>query len=155
MPATITNTFTANTQVKSAQINQNFSDALSIGVLGYAEVTATQNFTTETDLTSLSLSVTIPSGGRKIKITASGAFSSSVADDYVAINLKEGSTTLQQGQLKLFGANIEIAFEKSVVLTPSAGAHTYKLSAVRTSGTGTCTLNAASTRPAFILIELL
>ena len=54
---------------------------------------ATQNFTTETDLTSLSLVNMIPSGGRKIKITAP-TFSSSAADDYVVINLKEGSTTL-------------------------------------------------------------
>lgn len=124
-------------------------------MLGYAEVTATQNFTTETDLTSLSVSVTVPSGGRKVRISATAAFSSTIADDFIALNIKESTTTLQQAQIRLSSANVEINLHKAVVLTPSAGAHTYKLSAVRTSGSGTCTLNVASTRPSFILVELL
>jgi hypothetical protein len=41
----------------------------------------------------------------------------------------------------------------SVVLTPSAGSHTYKLSLARAAGTGSLTLGAGATFPAYIMVE--
>jgi hypothetical protein len=46
-----------------------------------------------------------------------------------------------------------MVYQGSTVITPSAGAHTYKLTLQRNSGTGTVRIFADADVPAFILVE--
>lgn len=125
------------------------------GALGYAEVTANQTgITTETDLTSLSVTVTVPSGGRRIKITGYVQAHSTVTSDIYRLRIKESTTVLQDCQ---FGPQGSTSFNATGVcmgvFTPSSGSHTYKLSLARDAGTGTVNLAASSTNPCYILVE--
>lgn len=119
--------------------------------LGYAEVTANQSpITTEVDVTGLSVTVTVPDG-RRIRISSALGITSTVNDDIGFMRIAEGGTNLAFAQAKL-NTNTESVFA-SIVLTPTAGSHTYKIRAARTSGTGNLTVGAASTNPAYILVE--
>lgn len=125
--------------------------AAPAGVLAYAEVTANQApITTEVDITGLSVTVTVPAG-RRIRISSALGLTSTVNDDVGFMRISEDATNLAFAQAKL-NTNTENVFA-SVVLTPSSGAHTYKIRAARTSGTGNLTVGAAATNPAYILVE--
>lgn len=126
------------------------------GWIGYAEVTANQNgITSITDLTSLSVAVTVGSS-RRIGITgwclaSNGA---SGTGDSGSLSIRESSTTLARTQIYYGAASIVATHVARVVLTPSSGAHTYKLSFERAAGTGDdFDIEASSTYPAFILVE--
>lgn len=124
------------------------------GTLGYAEVTADQSgITTIADLTSLSVTVTVRSG-RRIKISGEIRALSSVGSDLVGLYIRESTTTLREIPTELSAtANRQEDIYGQVILTPSAGSHTYKLSLARIAGTGSVTMKAASTYPAHILVE--
>jgi hypothetical protein len=124
--------------------------------LGYASVTANQGtFTTTTDLTSLTSTVTVPSGGRMVKITGVVNMDSSVAGDVTALFIQEGATILNSSTQYTKGGANPLTVTCIAVLTPSAAAHTYKLTATRSTGTGNITMYASATSPAFILVELI
>jgi len=126
-----------------------------IGSLGYAQVTATQaGISTEADLTGVASTVTVADGHR-IRITFSGKFETTTAEDRLQVQIKEGATGLV-AWTKRFRASGNLDREQvyqSIVLTPSAGAHTYKVTAARVTGTGTFSLVASATDPAWILVE--
>lgn len=122
------------------------------GWLGYEQVTSSQSsITTITDLTGLSVTVTVPAS-RRIRVTGSAFLSRTVADGATSLLIRESSTTLKNAGYLTTGAQFG-AEEGSVVLTPSAGSHTYKLSLEQDSGTGSSGIIAAATTPAFILVE--
>lgn len=131
-------------------------DTLPRGWLGYAEVTAAQTLTNtavETDMTGLTVTVTVGTN-RRIRISAQGVLSRTVADGVTVGRIKEGGTELNRWAQHSPSATTE--FDNATgaaVLTPTAGSHTYKLTLQRFSGTGNVTLNAAATNPAFILVE--
>lgn len=139
--------------------NKDLSSATNIlpanlpkGVLGYAQVVASQGgITTEAGVTGLSVDVTV-GAGRRIRITYAGSLASSVVNDTGGVAIKEGSTQLQLSSIPLPSGNA-LAVASSVVLTPSAGAHTYKIAAQRVSGTGAIQHTASATTPAYILVE--
>lgn len=126
-------------------------------MLGYAEITS--NFTgaagttAVTDVTGLSVAVTVPSGGRRIKITgyANMYNQTSAADLYFYI--RESSTELNHADQQAGAANDVNGVIAMWIGTPSAGAHTYKLSI--SSNVAGPNIGAAATNPAFILVELL
>lgn len=123
------------------------------GVLGYAQVVASQaGITTEVDLTGLSVAVTV-AAGRRIRITGHAMFSGSVADNIAGFFINEGATRLQERGALCRPATWNMLAHAEVVLTPSAGAHTYKLRGLLWGGSGTVTMYAAATGPAFILVE--
>lgn len=118
---------------------------------GYAQVTANQTGigTSDTDLTGLTVTVDVNSGER-IKITAHAAFQKITSTGISFFLIKEGATLLNEDLATLaavdyWGAHAE------VILTPSAGSHTYKLAA--RASAGTLNLEAAATFPSFILVE--
>lgn len=128
--------------------------------LGYAQITAanfTTTSTTAVQVTGLTTTVTIPAGGRRVKITAyTGGLWTSLAGGRVDMSIWDGTvgsgTQLQtawgqapNGASGVYGA-IAIA-----VVTPSAGSKTYNVGLSVTGGTGN--LVAATTQPAFILVE--
>lgn len=123
------------------------------GTLGYAQVTANQGppITTEVDLTGLAVTVTV-AAGRRIKITGYIGGASSVSDDVLQLAVKEGATQLNRANKGVRGGNTE---HWSVIWsgTPTAGAHTYKLTLARVVGTGNVNMSAGATEPAFILVE--
>lgn len=121
---------------------------------GYAQVTANQGSitTTDTDLTGLSVTVTVNSGER-IKITGRITVDSTVTDDTAELHIKESTTVLTASDILCRPGSIGKTGFAQVILTPSAGSHTYKLALQRVAGTGTLTMAASSGAPAFILVE--
>jgi hypothetical protein len=120
------------------------------GWIGYVQVVANQSsITGEADLTGLSQAITVNTN-RRIKVTGKIQVSSTVSTDSAILRIKEGATQLQQGRGNADNSGLTI--QVSAVLTPTAGSHTYKLSLER-DGTGSATMQASSTVPAFLLIE--
>ncbi len=126
---------------------------LPLGTLGYAQVTANQSgITTEVDLTGLSVTVTVGTS-RRIKITAQVNLYSTVAEDTGEVAIKEGATCFNVGEQPRLSTTNTATKQCSAVITPTAGAHTYKLTCLRTAGTGGVISYASTNRPAFILVE--
>lgn len=129
------------------------------GVLGYAEVTANETgITTLTDLTGLSVAVDV-AANRRIRVTGHGQIENapSGTEDIAVVGfVREGSTTLGRWG-SVFNHDIDSGLsemcESGVVLTPTEGSHTYKLSLQTTVGSGSGGIRAAADNPAFILVE--
>lgn len=120
------------------------------GKLGYTPKTTTQTgITTETDLTSLSATVTVPTG-RLIRVTGYVYQFARTAGTvtYTELFIHEGATRL--GTLTIPIPNTYGGGLVSTLITPSAGSHTYKLKAATD---GTVTMQASSIGPAYILVE--
>jgi hypothetical protein len=119
---------------------------------GYVQNTSGQgSITTLTDITGLSATVTTVTG-RRYRISAyCYNLSNTTAGAATSVLIREGSTTLQISQQTTPGANYGLAYNPSVVITPSAGSHTYKVSVDVSAGTAT--FNAGATAPAYILVE--
>ena len=122
--------------------------------LGYAEITSQYQNTTYAgaDITGLTTTVTVPSGGRRLKVT--GFLPNEVSSNAVDITLsiqEDGNTigSCVHGAATSRGIRTFIASKVA-----SAGSHTYK---IRWGGSGatTFTVDAAATAPAFILVELI
>lgn len=127
--------------------------------LGYAQITS--NFTSATqnaavDVTGLTTTVTVPPGGRRIKITAYAADLSTSAADQTSLEciILEGATQLNETAFFSSGTSSNQPCQALYVGIATAGSHTYKV-AIRQNGVGTMLLAAAATYPAFILCELI
>lgn len=125
--------------------------------LGYAQITASFSTTsaTPTQVTGLSVTITVPTGGRKIKITAfSGIMVGSVAA-YLGLSIWDGvvgsGTQLQLAQPYVSVGAAQATGIAQVIITPSPGSKTYNVGFQTSAGTGT--LGASATSPAFILVE--
>lgn len=123
------------------------------GWIGYAEVTASQGgITTEADITGLSVAVTV-GANRRIRVSYAGSVASSVANDTGSVNIKEGATYLSGKYLSIPG-NFNYGLTVSVILTPAAGTHTYKIVSARAAGsTGIHQHTASAAEPSFLLVE--
>lgn len=121
--------------------------------LSYAEVTTFQaGLSAETDLVGLTTTVTVPAG-RRLKITAHGQINNDATLGVVIGRIKEGTTELGRWVSEEMNASKTTLGDGSVIVSPSAGTHTYKLSLTKASGSGTIDLAANATIPAFILVE--
>jgi hypothetical protein len=101
---------------------------------------------TATDLTSLtgSLAATWPANRRvKIRVFLPGC-AGTVANDAFELRIQEGTTVLQANRLSINSTVQYVPATAEIVVTPSAGAHTYKAVMIRTVGTGTIDNGAAS-----------
>lgn len=129
--------------------------------LGYAENTAgfSTSSTTPVQVTDLTTTVTIPSGGRKVKITvwAGGVFNSVAATNAV-LSLWDGTvgsgTKLAESYATSGTASAIVPCSVVAIVTPSAGSKTYNVGFARDNGV-TATLRATSTSKAFILVEVI
>lgn len=148
-------TAVAHTSTATVQCAPSAMYGLNGNVLGYAQVTASQGaITGAVDATSLSVAVTVPAGGRRVKITGYSNMESTTATDRVNMFIMEGATQLNFAAQYVGVANQAVTVRPEVILTPSAATHTYKLQVSRTGG-GTATMDAASTNPCYILVELI
>ena len=124
------------------------------GVVGVATATANQaGITTQTDLTGLSVTWTAVAG-RRYKVSAYTMVTRTVADGTTQVLiLTSGGSVFQviSSQPNVAADNLESS--GFVIVTPGAGAQTFKLAITRASGTGTVGLSATANAPAFILVE--
>lgn len=134
--------------------------ATSAILLGYAQITS--NFTssqaapTYTQLTGLSAAVTVPAGGRGVKVTVfCHALSNTSSNVEMGFSLWAGvvgsGTQLQQCNTYLSTNTLNQHATMIWYGTPSAGSVTYNVG-INMNG-GTTTVNANSSAPAFILVE--
>lgn len=131
---------------------------VSAPTLGYAQITS--NFTTtstsQVQVTGLTVTVTIPAGGRRVKITA---FARDVYNGSVSYNVlgiwdgAVGSGTLLSAAQNGSAANNSSTLMAVAVGTPAPGSKTYNVGL--NCSAGTAQLDAAAIYPAFILVELI
>jgi hypothetical protein len=120
------------------------------GQLGYEQVIANQTgISAETDLTGLSVIVTVATG-RRIKISSLTWVRQNISAALVTVRIKEGATSLARSQITL-ATNDQTPLSPFIVLSPSAGSHTYKLTLATSANT--VDLIAASGEPSLILVE--
>jgi len=122
------------------------------GWIGYAEVTADQTgiSTGPTDLTSLTVTVTAGSS-RRIRVTGYGRVIQQTSASAPQILIRDGSNNILQAAILNLASGSTAILCPSVVLTPSSGSNTYKLSG--SVAAGTMDLEASSIQPAWILVE--
>lgn len=122
----------------------------SNGTLGYAQVVADQTgITTETDLTGLTTTVTVPAN-RRIRITGLVALQPDSANTPVMLKIKDGTTQIAACRAVLTITTASQTINCPVTVKPSAGSKTYKLTL---TADNTTSLKADSTTPSWILVE--
>lgn len=122
------------------------------GAIGYAQVIANQTgITTEVDLTGLSVSATV-GVSRRIQIRARGTFQTNTANTGILSRIKEGAEQLNGQGFLTASVSVGLSWSNEIVLTPTPGVHTYKISMANYVG-GTVLLEASATSPAFILVD--
>jgi len=119
------------------------------GVLGYGQVIADQNGvgTTITDLTGLAVTVTV-AASRRIRVSGQALILLNSGAIAAYGTIAEGAVELQRFAQIFTSSGVGAG---SINLTPSAGAHTYKLRLQASAGT--VSMLATNTYPAFISVE--
>jgi hypothetical protein len=125
------------------------------GWLGYAKDTDGQStISTETDITGLSVQVTVPAD-RLIKVTGYGIISVTQANTIFVGDIQQDGTTVGRWAQGNPDASTEFVPCSGFVLLDGldAGSYTFNLALERVTGSGTITLNADTTSPAYIVVE--
>lgn len=141
-------TFTSGAILTAAQMNN-----LPWGLQDYDEVTANQTGIASgavRDLTGLSSTFTYVAN-RRIKISAKCQFTVGASACNVNLLIQEGATVLASQEL-FAAASSPQGRVVSVIITPTAGSHTYKLT-VSFGDNANNLLAAAATNPSYILVE--
>ncbi len=129
---------------------KNVSEGI-LGTLGKATADQT-GITGETNLNNMSTVLSV-GAGRQVKVSFQIQTNRTVVDGITCIRLKEGTTVLCEYYYTNTFANTSESRTGFVLLTPTAVAHTYFLSLLRLSGTGTVGITAGPNWPSSILAE--
>jgi hypothetical protein len=128
------------------------------GILGVTRTTSSvgpTSGTTELDVITAP-AVTPSAANRRIRIRAQarGLSGGTVSDQFV-VRIKEGATELADDVLVFTTGSItNPGFDiEAIVDSPTAAAHTYKVTITRTAGTGTVSVAATATSPILITVE--
>jgi hypothetical protein len=125
--------------------------------LGYAQITTgfSTVSTTQVQATGLSVTVAIPAGGRRVKITAFSPYIYSTAVAFLNFFIWDGAvgsgTNISGSQVYAPVTTGGAPATAISVILPAAGSKTYNIGFNTSAGTGT--LQANTTQPAFILVE--
>lgn len=125
------------------------------GQLGYAAVNATlgaATYATVTALAGLTTNVTVGTG-RRVKVTGYIFGTADAVPSNIQMRILEDGTEVQLCEHSFVVAGQRVTWNGQVILSPTAGAHTYSLSAVRSNGTANVTFQGFATDPLFILVE--
>lgn len=126
------------------------------GQIGYAQVTASQaGITTEVDLSGLAVTVDVPAG-RQIRITGRVQWTGDGTNNARGeLRIYEDATVLQTNRKPVTAAayGLVISVLDDVIVTPTGGSHTYKLTGAAAATVGSISMGAAAGVPAFILVE--
>ncbi len=124
------------------------------GLLGYANRTADQaGITADTNLTGLSVAVTVPAN-HVIRVTGQLRADSTVAGDVIRCTIRHDGAQVQAFEYRAGAANIgDTMIGQVILVNPASGAHTYNLSLMRVIGTGTITARGSAANPSFITVE--
>jgi hypothetical protein len=120
--------------------------------LGYSEIVAqSASFTTEADVSGLSVSFTLTST-RTVQLRASLLGKSSGAPDKIVGSIADAANVhlIESGVIQITTANDNVRAEFGIRKVLAAGAYTYHIRAQRTTAIGTCTINASATNPSYI-----
>lgn len=112
-------------------------------LIGYRQITSSFTSTTTpgyADVTGLSTPVIVPTG-RKIKISIKASRVGSSGNVALAFAIREGSTVIDQNILVVNNSNVSPYLD--VIITPTAGLHTYIVS-VAQNGAGTMNVNGGN-----------
>ncbi len=126
--------------------------------LGYAQITAdiTTTSTTAAQATGLTATVTIPAGGRRVKITAFTRRITNVNTTDIMLSIWDGtvSSGTQLSQTNFYNTTAGAGSTQTciAIVTPASGSKTYNVGFH--SAAGTTKIEAAATYPAFIHVEL-
>lgn len=125
-------------------------------LLGYREL-HTANFTgvsnsSEQDVTGLSITINAPLN-RKIKITAFGNLFNAATSELMQLRIDEGATVLTHSNLRPAATNTAEGKTVEWVGTPTAGAHTYKVTMIIPTG-GQPGVEANANEIAYIKAEI-
>lgn len=133
------------------------TDAIS---LGYAQITTSFNTSSssEVQVTGLSSTVTIPAGGRKVRITAwASSIQNNTLNSYAKMGIWDGTvnsgTELAYIEYRAAVASQVLPVVVTAIVTPSAGSKTYNVGLSNDASSGTAQINAFAAAPAFILVE--
>lgn len=123
------------------------------GWLGWAQMNGNlSGVTSETDMTGLSVTVTVGTN-RLIRVTGTGFTTLSAADGGWAWGLIRMDGT-QIGTWAFSDRPFSDPQERSVILTPTPGAHTFKMTLQKFSGTtATAGTSHGADDPGFLVIE--
>lgn len=170
---TVANAFTtiANAAISDKRVQAGINSVLdgSIGgtdlstsaiTLGYTANPAAFSTASSSavQVTGLSSTVTVPTGGRRVKITVfCRDVQNTVANSYSQITIWDGAvgsgTKIAGGYTQSTGASIpDNSLVCMAVQTPTAGTHTYNVG-LNIITSGTSTLGYAAIEPSFILVE--
>jgi hypothetical protein len=128
--------------------------------LGYASITSnfTGTATSFSVVTGLSVTVTVPSGGRSVKISVVAQYigSSHTAGASMTLDIYDVTAGAEIGQLVTTVPAANYACNPCFFAfhTPASGSRTYEVRYTQ-SGSATFTMAASTTAPAFILVELI
>lgn len=125
--------------------------------LGYVQVTSNQTSTTTgswQNITSLSVTVTVPSGATKVRITLYSFGVTTSSAGYINFGIWNGNVSgTQYGQYNNYVATASQAYAMNCVAVIPASAGSATFSGGFLFGAGTLTMNATSTLPTYILVE--
>lgn len=147
---------------QSVRQNEVSADMLATNAikLGYAQITGSVSTTSATyvQATGLSVTFTVPSGGRTVKSTVYARNINNAAGRNNNLALWDGVVASGTQLQEAFGLNQTAGtqFGETVCLvhvsTPASGSKTYNVG-IHSDGTGTMSIDCAATAPAFLLIE--
>jgi len=128
--------------------------------LGYAEnltqINPGAGANTQYDISGLTTTVTVPAGGRRIKVTVQVPVirTAATAPIQVILDIREGETILASISVLSSTTNTGSFGIVTYSAIPTAGSHTYKASCWCSSA-GAIYIDGATTAPSFILAELI
>lgn len=97
---------------------------------------------TATDVSTSTTGSLTTTAGRRYRYSFSVPVSSTVAGDAIVVNVNKDGTTMSTVTFTVPSANIAYPVTFFAEDAPTAGAHTYKLTALRFGGSGTVTIGA-------------
>lgn len=119
--------------------------------LGYAEITADTATTTSSADAGISITITVPAG-RRIRLTAEALLIGNTDSAGARLMIMEGANILRLADAGMTGAKQE-AVHTDIIITPSAGTHTYRVVYSVWTGGGTVKIGANGQYPAYLLAE--